>query len=85
MGAEGKFKEFGLSNYAAWEVVDIYHICKAKGWVLPSVYQGMYNPITRYATNYVAICQLCIANYGFAYELQDVPPLEGFRVQASLL
>ena len=47
MYVEGKFKEFGLSNYAAWEVVDIYHICKARGWVLPTVYQGMYNPITR--------------------------------------
>ena len=45
--AEGKFKEFGLSNYAGWEVVDIWHRCKEKGWVLPTVYQGMYNGITR--------------------------------------
>ena len=45
--AEGKFKEFGLSNYASWEVADIYHICKRNGWVLPTVYQGMYNAITR--------------------------------------
>eukprot|EP00026_Physarum_polycephalum_P013430 Phypoly_transcript_13829.p1 GENE.Phypoly_transcript_13829~~Phypoly_transcript_13829.p1 ORF type:complete len:336 (+),score=58.95 Phypoly_transcript_13829:25-1008(+) len=44
---EGKFKEFGLSNYPAWEVVYIYHICKTKGYVLPTVYQGMYNAITR--------------------------------------
>ena len=44
---EGKFKEFGLSNYAGWEVVDIWHRCKEKGWVLPTVYQGMYNGITR--------------------------------------
>lgn len=35
---EGKFKEFGLSNYAGWEVVDIWHRCKEKGWVLPTVY-----------------------------------------------
>ena len=34
---EGKFKEFGLSNYAGWEVVDIWHRCKEKGWVLPTV------------------------------------------------
>jgi hypothetical protein len=27
--------------------VEIYHICKANGWVLPTVYQGMYNAITR--------------------------------------
>ena len=44
---EGKFKEFGLSNFAGWEVVDIWHRCKEKGWVLPTVYQGMYNGITR--------------------------------------
>jgi len=44
---EGKFSELGLSNYSAWQVVDIYHICKSKGWVLPTVYQGMYNPIVR--------------------------------------
>lgn len=44
---EGKFRQLGLSNYAAWQVVDIWHICKRYGWVLPTVYQGMYNGITR--------------------------------------
>ncbi len=44
---EGKFRELGLSNYAAWQVVDIWHICKRNGWILPTVYQGMYNAITR--------------------------------------
>lgn len=44
---EGKFKELGVSNFASWEVVDAYHICKRNGWVVPTVYQGMYNPITR--------------------------------------
>jgi len=44
---DGKFKEFGLSNYASWEVADIYHICKQSGYVLPTVYQGMYNALTR--------------------------------------
>ena len=46
----GKFKELGLCNYASWEVADIYHICKRNGWVLPTVYQSMYNPITRYVS-----------------------------------
>eukprot|EP00752_Nemacystus_decipiens_P002716 g2536.t1 len=45
--SEGLFRVWGLSNYAAWEVVDIWHICKANGWQTPSVYQGMYNAITR--------------------------------------
>eukprot|EP00794_Sanderia_malayensis_P014253 gene14253-15740_t len=44
---DGKFVEFGLSNYRSWEVVEIYHICKANGWILPTVYQGMYNSLTR--------------------------------------
>ncbi|XP_029434757.1 LOW QUALITY PROTEIN: aflatoxin B1 aldehyde reductase member 2 [Rhinatrema bivittatum] len=44
---EGKFKELGLSNYASWEVAEIYHICKNNNWVCPSVYQGMYNGTTR--------------------------------------
>jgi aflatoxin B1 aldehyde reductase len=44
---EGKFRELGLSNYAAWQVADIWHLCRQNGWILPSVYQGMYNAITR--------------------------------------
>eukprot|EP00743_Colponemidia_sp_Colp-15_P005568 GILK01005989.1.p1 GENE.GILK01005989.1~~GILK01005989.1.p1 ORF type:complete len:622 (-),score=56.34 GILK01005989.1:74-1660(-) len=44
---EGKFKEFGLSNYAAWEVAHIWHLCDKRGWIKPTVYQGMYNAITR--------------------------------------
>lgn len=44
---QGKFRELGLSNYAAWQVVDAWHICKQNGWVMPVVYQGMYNGITR--------------------------------------
>ena len=45
--AAGKFKYFGLSNYAAWQVVLIWSLCREKGYVLPTVYQGMYNAITR--------------------------------------
>lgn len=44
---QGRFKLFGLSNYAAWEVVYIHSYCSTRGWVIPSVYQGMYNAITR--------------------------------------
>lgn len=44
---EGKFRELGLSNYASWEVAEIYCICKHNNWVLPTVYQGMYNATTR--------------------------------------
>ena len=44
---EGKFREFGLSNYAAWQVADIWHLCKRNGWMTPSVYQGRYSVVTR--------------------------------------
>lgn len=47
MHKDGKFKQLGLSNYAAWEVAEIVGICERRGFVKPSVYQGMYNPITR--------------------------------------
>lgn len=32
----GKIKEFGLSNFPAWKVSDIYHRCKATGIVVPT-------------------------------------------------
>ncbi|KAJ4292586.1 hypothetical protein N0V90_009249 [Kalmusia sp. IMI 367209] len=44
---EGKFKQFGLSNYTAFEVAEIVMICREKGWIRPTVYQGVYNAITR--------------------------------------
>ncbi|XP_036602847.1 aflatoxin B1 aldehyde reductase member 4-like [Trichosurus vulpecula] len=44
---EGKFVELGLSNYASWEVAEICTLCKKNGWVIPTVYQGMYNATTR--------------------------------------
>jgi len=47
MQKQNLFNEWGLSNYASWEVVDIYHTCKSHGWQPPSVYQGMYNCLTR--------------------------------------
>lgn len=44
---KGKIKEFGLSNYPAWQVVDIWHKCEAHGCPRPTVYQGMYNALCR--------------------------------------
>uniref|UniRef100_A0A8C7B5L8 Aldo-keto reductase family 7 like/pseudo n=1 Tax=Neovison vison TaxID=452646 RepID=A0A8C7B5L8_NEOVI len=44
---EGKFVELGLSNYASWEVAEICTLCRSNGWILPTVYQGMYNATTR--------------------------------------
>ena len=44
---EGKLRQLGLSGYAAWQVAEAYHACDREGWLLPSVYQGPYNVITR--------------------------------------
>ncbi|EOO04195.1 putative aflatoxin b1 aldehyde reductase member 2 protein [Phaeoacremonium minimum UCRPA7] len=43
----GKFVRLGLSNFTAFEVAEIVLTCKYNGWVRPSIYQGMYNCITR--------------------------------------
>lgn len=64
---EGRFKRLGLSNYPAWEVVYIWSYMKSRGWVLPSVYQGMYNPITRQveAELFPALQKLGISFYAY--------------------
>ncbi|TKX23637.1 oxidoreductase-like protein 21 [Elsinoe australis] len=43
----GKFVQLGLSNFTAAEVAEVVMTCKYNGWVRPSIYQGMYNAITR--------------------------------------
>lgn len=42
-GYQGKFKEFGLSNYASWEVAEIVCICRHNDWIVPSVYQVIWH------------------------------------------
>jgi aflatoxin B1 aldehyde reductase len=37
----------GISNYTAFEVAEAVMLCKANGWVRPTIYQAMYNVITR--------------------------------------
>lgn len=44
---QGKVKELGLSNYPAWQVVDIWYQCEKYGCPKPTVYQGMYNALCR--------------------------------------
>lgn len=38
---QGKFREFGLSNFSARQIEEIVAICKAKGYISPTVYQGL--------------------------------------------
>ncbi|KAJ7485801.1 NADP-dependent oxidoreductase domain-containing protein [Mycena latifolia] len=45
--AEAVFERFGLSNFMSWEVAQICEICKRNGWVMPTVYEGLYNILQR--------------------------------------
>ena len=44
---EGKFVQLGLSNFTAYEVAEVVITCKERGLVLPSIYQGVYNAISK--------------------------------------
>ena len=61
---QGKFRELGLSNYPAWMVAEVWHICQAHGWVLPTVYEGVYNPLTRGAEQEL---NDCMNHYGIRF------------------
>jgi aflatoxin B1 aldehyde reductase len=43
----GKFVQLGLSNFTAFEVAEVVMICIQHEWIKPTIYQGMYNAITR--------------------------------------
>jgi len=45
--AAGKFKKFGISNFLPDDTQKIYDIQKAANSVLPTVFQGNYNPVAR--------------------------------------
>ncbi|KAK6404273.1 hypothetical protein LTR81_020855 [Elasticomyces elasticus] len=65
---EGKIAKFGVSNFSADEVEDIHRICSTNGWLTPSVYQGMYNPLTRTGerTLFPILRKLSMAFYAFS-------------------
>jgi aflatoxin B1 aldehyde reductase len=69
---QGKFRRFGLSNYAAWQVAEIVEICRSEDWIIPSVYQGMYNALTRDIERELLPC---LANYDMAFYVYN--PLAG--------
>lgn len=45
---QGKFVQFALSNFTAFEVAEIVITCRDRGWVRPTLYQAMYNAISAY-------------------------------------
>jgi len=90
---EGHFKEVGMSNYAAWEVAEIVGICKRRGFVQLTVYQGIYSLLLR--GNEVELFP-CLRKYGIrfaAYSIMaggllsgkhlDAPAEKGSRFDAT--
>jgi aflatoxin B1 aldehyde reductase len=69
---QSKFRELGLSNFPAWMVADIWRICEREGWVRPTVYEGMYNPIARRAEIEL---NACLDRFGMRYYAYN--PLAG--------
>ena len=69
---QNKFKAFGLSNFAAWQVAEVVEICRQNGWMEPSVYQGMYNALTRDVERELFPC---LRNYGISFYAYN--PLAG--------
>lgn len=65
--ATGLIREFGLSNYPAYKVADIWHRCAARGIVKPTVAQYCYNAITRSPEAELAPClrELGIRSYHY--------------------
>ena len=43
----GKARYLGISNFAAWQVADIFAICDKRNYVAPVITQNVYNLITR--------------------------------------
>lgn len=71
--SQGKFKHWGLSNYAADEVSQIVDLCDRKGWRRPSVYQGQYNPIVRGAESdlFPILRKYGMSFYAYRYVLKS--------------
>ncbi|CZR52810.1 related to aldehyde reductase (GliO) [Phialocephala subalpina] len=77
--AAGKFERFGLSNFRTEDVQKIYDIQAAAGSVLPSVFQGNYNAVSRHIEEdlFPLLHKLKISFYAYS------PIAGGFLVKNS--
>ncbi|MDH3221713.1 MAG: aldo/keto reductase [Gammaproteobacteria bacterium] len=69
---QGRFRDFGLSNFAAWQVAEVAELCRHNGWMEPRVYQGMYNALTRDVERELFPC---LRSYGISFYVYN--PLAG--------
>ena len=95
---QGCFRHFGLSNYASWQVAEVVELCRKNGWMVPEVYQGMYNALTRDVERELFPC---LRNYDirfYAYNplagglltgkhlsMEDIPVNGRFKVERGYL
>ncbi|KAJ7848089.1 aflatoxin B1-aldehyde reductase [Mycena leptocephala] len=77
---EGKFEMFGLSNYKTEEVAEIVTLCRANGWLEPTVYQGIYSAIERTVETELIPC---LRQYGLKFAA--CCPLAGGYLAGHLL
>lgn len=61
---QGKYTEMGLSNFPAWMVAEVCELCDKHGWVKPTVFEGVYNPLTRKAE---VELNDCLNHYGMRF------------------
>lgn len=69
---QGKFRRLGLSNFPAWMVSQACHICESHGWMRPSVYEGLYNALSRNAEREL---DSALTHYGMSFYAYN--PLAG--------
>ncbi len=43
----GKIRYIGVSNFAAWQIADMFAVCDKRGYIAPVITQNVYNAITR--------------------------------------
>jgi aflatoxin B1 aldehyde reductase len=65
---KGIFRRFGLSNFSAQQVQEVYDVCKSKGYVLPTMYQGNFSPVARHLETllFPTLKKLGIAFYAYS-------------------
>ncbi|KAJ6054876.1 hypothetical protein N7499_005826 [Penicillium canescens] len=68
---EGRFQKFGLSNFPPELVVEFITICEEHNYIKPSVYQGLYNLLSRGSEQLVPL----LRQHGIAF--QEYSPLAG--------
>jgi len=55
----GKIRAWGVSNYASWQIANLFNICKSAGFAKPAISQVLYNLLIR---------QLDLEYFAFAKE-----------------